>query len=262
MYPKAQKVNISVSTSQVRLIKATNTARTSHPDKDFCFATHNMIRDMIKLFGEQCVTFLSVDDKCRVPIGLTAATKQAPLMMHVEYKIRLPDHDFVKAPAHKLIPSVNALCDIVDGIVTYTGPTVIKIRSAKHDSSTAASHHNDFNALFQAHPDKLKPIVVVSVDGGPDENPRFPKTLAYSIKKFKDNNLDALITLCHAPGNSAFNPVERRMAPLSRELAGVVLPHEHYGSHLDSSGKTIDTELERRNFQHAGEALAEVKKNL
>ena len=25
------------------------------------------------------------------------------------------------------------------------------------------------------------------------------------------------------------------MAPLSRELAGLVLPHDHYASHLDSS---------------------------
>ena len=219
-----------------------------------------MVQDMIRLFGRDCMTFLSVDDKCRIPIGLTAATKQAPLMMHVEYKVRLPDHDFVKAPAHKLIPSVNALCQISeDGIVTYSGPTFIKIRSGKHDSSTAASHHADFDALFERYPSHLKPIVVVSVDGGPDENPRFPKTLAYSILKFKHHDLDVLITLCHAPGNSAFNPVERRMAPLSRDLAGVVLPHENFGSHLNSAGKTIDEELERRNFQHAGETLAEVK---
>ena len=50
------------------------------------------------------------------------------------------------------------------------------------------------------------------------------------------------------------------MAPLSRELASVVLPHEHFRSHLDSSGKTMDAQLGRRNFKHAGQALAEVKK--
>lgn len=42
------------------------------------------------------------------------------------------------------------------------------------------------------------------------------------------------------------------MAPLSRELATVVLPYEHYRSHLDSQGKTIDSELELKNFQRAG----------
>ena len=46
--------------------------------------------------------------------------------------------------------------------------------------------------------------------------------------------------------------------PLSRELCGVVLPHEHYGSHLNAAGETIDEELEVRNFQFAGESLAEI----
>ena len=27
-------------------------------------------------------------------------------MMHIEYKVRLPDHDFVKAPGHNFFPDV------------------------------------------------------------------------------------------------------------------------------------------------------------
>ena len=48
------------------------------------------------------------------------------------------------------------------------------------------------------------------------------------------------------------------MAPLSRDLAGIILPHDYYGSHLDSSGKTIDEELEKRNFFRAAKTLADV----
>jgi hypothetical protein len=48
------------------------------------------------------------------------------------------------------------------------------------------------------------------------------------------------------------------MAPLSRELAGLILSHDHYGSHLDSQGKTIDEELEKQNFEFAGKTLAEL----
>lgn len=51
------------------------------------------------------------------------------------------------------------------------------------------------------------------------------------------------------------------MAPLSRELSGVILPHDHYGSHLDNSGKTIDSEKEKQNFEYAGQALAEIWSN-
>lgn len=48
------------------------------------------------------------------------------------------------------------------------------------------------------------------------------------------------------------------MALLSRELAGLILPHDHYGSHLDKDCKTVDEQLEAANFAFAGKALAEV----
>jgi hypothetical protein len=41
-------------------------------------------------------------------------------------------------------------------------------------------------------------------------------------------------------------------------LAGLILPHEHFGSHLDSQGRTVDDSLERANFAYAGQALSEV----
>lgn len=62
----------------------------------------------------------------------------------------------------------------------------------------------------------------------------------------------------HAPGQSAYNAVERRMAPLSKDVSGIILPYDAYGNHLDKSGRTVDDELEKRNFAAAGEALAEV----
>ena len=64
------------------------------------------------MLGPKEVFFGSLDDKARVPIGLTAAHKQAPLIMHMEYKVALPDHDWVVAAKHKLIPSVFAAINI------------------------------------------------------------------------------------------------------------------------------------------------------
>ena len=48
------------------------------------------------------------------------------------------------------------------------------------------------------------------------------------------------------------------MASLSRELAGLILPYDHFGSHLDECGITIDEDLVRSNFEFAGNVLAEV----
>ena len=52
------------------------------------------------------------------------------------------------------------------------------------------------------------------------------------------------------------------MAPLSKELSGLIIFHDQFGSHLDASGRTISKDLERQNFDFAGKVLAEVWDNL
>ena len=155
---------------------------------------------------------LSVDDKAKVPIGVTAANKQPPLKMHVDYEIRLPDHDFVKSTKHKLTPSVYSACEIrttsskVAPEISYLGPTYIAIRSGKHDSSTAYSHGRDFDHVvkleeFQSivkNEGEVKPVAMIFSDGGPDENPRFPKTLDVAVQHFKKHKFDALLISTHA----------------------------------------------------------------
>ncbi|KZR95977.1 Uncharacterized protein APZ42_009943, partial [Daphnia magna] len=183
-----------------------------------------------------------------------------PSLMHVEYRVSLPDHDWVVAEKHKLIPSVYAGIQIHPNgfvnreCVSYSGPTYI--RSGKHSSSTALSHAIDFEKLLNLKEfaeitrcglDQLvKPIVIFTVDGGPDENPRYQKVIQIAIHHFVNHNLDGLFVATHAPGRSAFNRVERKMAPLSKELSGLILPHDHFGTHLVNSGRTIDDELEEK----------------
>ena len=160
-------------------------------------------------------------------LGLPAAKKQSPLLMHMEYQIQLPDHDFVVAPLHKLIPSV--IGDMVikertlSEAVTYTGATYVGIRSAKHSGSSAYHHLQDmkrirslpeFESSFK-NGTSTKPVMIITVDGGPDENPRYKKTLFCAIDYFCSFDLDALFIATNAPGRSAFNRCERRMAPLT-----------------------------------------------
>uniref|UniRef100_A0A914DII2 Uncharacterized protein n=1 Tax=Acrobeloides nanus TaxID=290746 RepID=A0A914DII2_9BILA len=81
------------------------------------------------MFAEKAVLFLSQDVKARVPLGLPAANKQSRIALHLQYRIRLPDHDW------------------------------------------------SFQDSVLSHEDQIKPIVLVTVDGSPDENPRYTKTL-------------------------------------------------------------------------------------
>ena len=267
-----------VTTVPVKLIRAQNDLHSKHIDGRFCTATLNHLEEVASLLGPKEVCFISQDDKARVPIGLTAANKQAPLLMHVEYRVTLPDHDWVVASRHKLIPSVYAGIEIQkDGLgkpeaVTYSGPTYIAIRSGKHCSSSAYSHGLDYERLLELEEfdivtkdpsnKSIKPILIMSVDGGPDENPRYQKVIDVAVHHFVKHNIDAMFVATNAPGRSAFNRVERRMAPLSRELSGLILQHEHFGSHLDTQGRTIEEELEKLNFKYAGQTLSEIWKQV
>ena len=99
-----------------------------------------------------------------------------------------------------------------DGKIGYGGPTYIATRSGKHDSSTAKIHSFDFNRLTELDEFKsammtssgeVKPIVFVSVDGGPDESPGNSTRLASWCHTFCEHKLDALFVFCNASGLSA-----------------------------------------------------------
>ncbi|XP_065639521.1 uncharacterized protein LOC136072280 [Hydra vulgaris] len=259
-------------TAPVTLIRAQNSEHKYHADTKFAKSSISALEELTAVLGPKEVTFLSQDDKARVPIGLTAANKQAPITMHMEYKVTLADHDFVIAPQHKLIPSVIAAIEIKKDCmekqaVTYSGPTYIAIRSAKHDSSTALSHLEDINRInhLLAFESSLftedgvsKQAMVITVDGGPDENPRYEKTILCAKTYFKEHDFDGMFVATNAPGRSAFNRIERRMAPQSHDLEGIILPFNHFGSHLNSRGKTTDKLMEKANFAKAGEVLAQI----
>ena len=52
------------------------------------------------MFWSKILFFLSVDDKARVPIGVTVANKKAALVIHVSHEIQLLEHSFAKSTKH------------------------------------------------------------------------------------------------------------------------------------------------------------------
>ena len=250
-----------VTSVPVKLLKPEASLRKKNADRMYAKSFVDDMFEVAKIFGPHATQFVSNDDKAKVPLGL-AANLQAPLLMHLEYEVRLPDHDFVVGSRHKLTPSVYGVCTINSkGKVTYSGDTFIRIRSGKHDNSSVNTHAYDMHNLLSSGKINRKPIMLMETDGAQDEAPCFPKPLASAVSLFKEYNLDVLLHGVNASGLSAFNPVERRMAPLSHDLAGLVLPHDSFGNHLDSSGKTIDNELEQQNFFNAVEVLSNVWSN-
>jgi len=251
-----------VQTVPVKLLRPEASLRKKNIDRGYAMSFVKDAQQIEELFGPDVVLFLSNDDKARVPLGLAAATLQAPILMHLEYRVQLPDHSFVVGDRHKLIPSVYAVCNLKgDGSLDYSGDTFIRVRSGKHDTSSSYTHGYDIMDLFNSGSIKRKPILVIETDGASDEAPRFPKPLEVAIRIFIHLDLDALVHVVNASGLSAFNPCERRMAPLSHDISGVLLPHDTYGSHLNEQRETIDEELERKNFYAASDVLSEIWSN-
>ena len=117
----------------------------------------------------------------------------------------------------------------------------------------------EFERTARNHIGEIKPIIIMNVDRAePNDYTRFAKTLFLSIEKFKKYNLDALILLTQAPGQSSFNVAERRLALLSHDLAGLVLPDYYFATHLDLQGGTIDAEVEKQNLKRTGDVLGEI----
>ena len=236
----------------------------------FAAESYNSAFKIAEIIGPKAAVCLTVDDKASVHIGITAAKEQRPMLMNMNVRVRLPDHDFPVGSRHNLVPSVMAVNRMDEkGKVSYSGETYVAVRSLKHNNSTAFSHHEDllrlvhlFPDVFRAESGQMKHVMIKGTDGGPDENPRFEKNIFMGCKTFRDFDLDLYIEVTNAPGLSCFNKCERKMFHLSKELTGVLLPHDTYGSHLDNSGKTVDTELELKNFKAAGTTLCEIWKRL
>lgn len=135
---RTEQASRHVVTVPVHLSKPRNDLHKQHTDDEFCTATLKNLESLALFLGPKQCAFLSQDDKARVPIGISAAKEQQSLFMHVDYRVRLADHDFIIEERHKLIPSVYAgICMRPNGKgdsndVTYSGPTLIAIRSGKH----------------------------------------------------------------------------------------------------------------------------------
>ena len=78
-----------VNTAPVKLMRAQNSEHKGHIATQFARSSIKCLEEIAGFLGPQEVTFHSQDDKARVPIGLTAANKQAPLLMHMEYQVQL-----------------------------------------------------------------------------------------------------------------------------------------------------------------------------
>ena len=147
------EVKRHVNVAPVKLSRPENSLHKNHVATKFARTSIRYLEEIAGFLDPEECTFHSEDDKAKVPIGLPAAKKHVPLLMHLEYKVLLPDHDFTVGALHKLIPSVIGVMEILPkkltgDAVTYNGPTYIAIRSGKHTGSSAFHYLTDIFVLY------------------------------------------------------------------------------------------------------------------
>ncbi|CAB4489434.1 unnamed protein product [Rhizophagus irregularis] len=200
------------------------TEKNEHIDEHYCLASVKGAKQFAALFSTHSV-IISQDDKAKVPLGIPAVGRTFQTIQSFQEPVTLPDHDFPVGMQQKLIPSVYLLINPSDTNDTFcNGQLSIFVRPQYH---------------------------ILLVDGGPDKNPRHMKNIFQYCKMFCNFDLDYLSVRTHAPGQSAYNPVERSMSTLSQKLAGITLPIDKFGFHLNSQGQVTDLELAMKNFRYA-----------
>lgn len=132
----------------MKLCRAQNNNRKKNPDRWFAATTMKHVEDLAVLMGADNVAIVGKDDKSHIPLGIPAANKQSPILMTMEYPVTLPDHTFVVATKHKLIPSIYASREIKADGLSYSGPTHASIRSLKHDKADAFSCMEDLKYII------------------------------------------------------------------------------------------------------------------
>ncbi|GBC14720.2 hypothetical protein GLOIN_2v1766467 [Rhizophagus irregularis DAOM 181602=DAOM 197198] len=176
-----------------------------------------------EVFADEAI-IVSQDDKAKVGLGTPAVGRTFKTIQTINELVTVEDHDFPVGSKMKLIPSVYLIID----------PTNSNLKSIVSNEK--------FSSIIKKD-NQVRPIWVLLVDGGPDENPKHMKNIIQYAYFFRDLNLDYLTIRTHAPGQSAYNPVERSMASLSGKLAGITLPVDEFRSHLNSQENVVDEEL-------------------
>ena len=250
----------------VAVAGVSRTETRDHPDGHYCLASVKCAKQFATVFADMSVV-ISQDDKAKIGLGVPAVGRTFHTLQSVNEPVCVADHDFPAGNGQKLIPSVYLIIKPNESNDELrTGKLAIFVCRQWSLGTSSLTHMQDLESLTSdpQYDDALKtngeiqPIWVLLVDGGPDENPRHLKNIKTYCQLFRKFNLDYLTVRTHAPGQSKYNPVERGMATLSGKLAGITLPIDHFGTHLNTQGKVINPELALQNFQYAGEALCDI----
>ena len=123
-----------------------------------------------------------------------------------------------------------------------TGVSHVFMKSHNHKPSTMQEHVNDITAILMARVIKPK-ILVIKADDGDDYSIRSQHNIHLLGRLWYDMDLDMLVFIKNAPGDSKYNEVEHLWGYITRKLAGIVLSKDLSPEELDD----YDPDLEEKD---------------
>ncbi|CAG8497475.1 9233_t:CDS:2 [Scutellospora calospora] len=235
-HPNSRQAKHHHYPAQIKVSAVSRSEMKFHVDEHYCLASVKMVREFAVTFANYSLIILQ-DDKAKVGLGVPA----------VVYLIINPENT---------------------NETLRQGQLSIYVRPEYFVGTSSLSHMRDLIEISKCddfapmlkYSDHLKSIWFLLVDGGPDENPKHLKNIVEYCRLFRELDLDYLSVRTHAPYQSAYNLVERSMCTLSKKLAGIELPINKFGSHLNSQGVVVDEDLAKCNFEFSGQSLCEIWK--
>ena len=235
LVPRTQAAASSASKSEplipLKLAMQQKVIEKPNVDAHYNAAQYKYLRSFAVLLGPDLVTMVGWDDKTGVDVGEpeqpVAATQHAgKSWVHQEVRVGEGQHSFHKT---NLTPSVRLVHEIGGSIEEsfYRGLPQVVIKDAIFQHSTSVRHATELFQMFQKYPHLIKPVLILTNDGGNDHTIRHDRNILSMLALFL--NLPETLLLINfqmAAYRSAYHPVEKLNCILNLAWNGVALNRE------------------------------------
>lgn len=200
--------------------------RLSHEDIHFCNAQYKYLKERAVELKGSCL-FLCSDDKAKVPFGdpgcaVSTGVRGKKSIVDVDTTLVAMDHDMSKG---SLTPSVILSSEIPNtpDKSFVRGKVFTTINDSVFQMASPFRHATLMAKVMES---EKYPVLLKMTDGGTDQRNTLQSVRCANITLFKEFDLDMLIHVRCAPGQSWINPAERIMSILNIGLQNVSLERE------------------------------------
>ena len=224
--------------------------RSEHPDCKYAAMLYKYLKHFAVKFRENCL-MICLDDKATVPVGEPGKPQATGVRGHNRSLAPLDgpvlsamDHDFHLAG---IIPSVAFVLDIPDNPADsfFNGRVFVTCKDKIFEHSSPFRHGAELGRILENHlcaEGVLKQkMLLLYTDGGPDHRVTYGSVQVSLICMFIQFDLDILIAVRTAPGNSWTNLAETVMPVLNLALQNVALERSRMSPQMESLIKCKNT---------------------